>query len=50
MIKTIKCTTCEEILGTLEKPEITDQDISEYQVMVSCSLGHQTITLIDQEG
>jgi hypothetical protein len=50
MIATIECATCSEIIGTIEKPEITMQDVLEYQRMVVCSNGHISATeLIDTE-
>lgn len=45
MIATIKCLVCNEIMGTIEKPEITEADIAEYRQMVSCTQGHQESVL-----
>ena len=36
----VKCSTCNEFLGTVEKPEVTQTDIDFYRAMVVCSLGH----------
>jgi hypothetical protein len=40
MIAEIKCPVCDEHIGTLEKEDITEQDILEHQKMVTCSNGH----------
>lgn len=40
MIAIIKCTTCNETLGTIEKPAITQDDLEMYQASMICSQGH----------
>lgn len=49
MIFEIRCTVCNEFIGTLSKPVITAQDVLEYQQMVTCSLGH-SLAPPDPEG
>jgi len=44
MIFEIRCTVCNEFIGTLSKPVITAQDILEYQQSVTCSLGHSIVS------
>lgn len=44
----IKCTTCDETMGTLEKPEITDTDVSLYQQMMTCPNGHSGATAFEE--
>ncbi len=41
MILEIKCTTCGEIMGSVEKPVITEADIELYKYSVTCSNGHR---------
>lgn len=48
MIFEIKCETCGEVLGTIEKNEITENDIAEYKQMMVCENGHQTILLEEE--
>lgn len=51
MIKQIKCTTCEEVLGKWEKEEFTPNDLELRAFTIICSSGHDTIELVDhQEG
>ena len=45
----IKCQTCDEVIGTITKPIITDEDVSLYQQMVRCSNGHQAAALVAPE-
>jgi hypothetical protein len=40
MKKLIKCSTCDEVIGELDKPEIADEDVAQYKAMVTCSNGH----------
>ena len=50
MEKQIKCVVCGEILGTVEKPEISEQDAIDYSAMMACSDGHpQTIEVLADE-
>lgn len=51
MIKIVKCLTCDEVLGSIEKPEITDADLDKYREMVVCSQGHgaEQIELVSEE-
>jgi hypothetical protein len=39
MIGKIICTVCDCVIGTLSKPEITDRDIENISVSVSCDCG-----------
>jgi hypothetical protein len=48
MIQIIQCSVCGEVIGTLQKSEITETDVQEYQEMVTCSRGHQSISMIAQ--
>lgn len=50
-VKIIKCSVCSEVLGTLEKPVITDLDVETYRQMVTCSSGHrlEDISLVEEE-
>lgn len=50
MIKVIKCNTCGEVIGTINKPEITLQDEQEYQQMVTCPSGHSETVLQEEPG
>lgn len=45
MICVIQCNTCGEVLGQIEKPEITAEDIQVYRQMVVCSSGHSEVLL-----
>jgi hypothetical protein len=47
----VKCSTCQELLGTIEKPSVTEIDVEFYRVMVVCSLGHglENVTLEPEE-
>lgn len=47
MIADIKCLTCGELMGTIEKPVITDRDILLYHQMQTCSLGHKHASTTD---
>jgi len=50
MEKQIKCVICGEIIGTINKPEITEQDAIEYAAMTTCSQGHlQTEEILVEE-
>lgn len=50
MTKEIKCNQCDEVLGILNKPVITEQDEIEYAEMVACSLEHiQSVQLVNLE-
>ena len=40
MVVNVKCATCLEFLGTIEKPEVTVSDVDFYRAMVVCSMGH----------
>lgn len=44
----ITCPICLEELGTIEKATITEEDISLYQQMVTCSFGHSTVQLVEE--
>jgi hypothetical protein len=37
----ILCPVCNELMGMINKPEITERDIALYQSMMTCSAGHQ---------
>lgn len=39
----IKCPTCGEVIGEIEKPVITDEDIQQYVAMFMCSQGHVAV-------
>ena len=43
----IKCATCGELLGTIEKDEIMDADSALYQKMEICSQGHKSSGTLD---
>jgi hypothetical protein len=36
----VKCLTCDEVLGNIEKADVSDDDLSFYRQMVTCSNGH----------
>lgn len=38
--RVIKCVTCSEVLGTIQKPMVTEYDIEKYREMITCSQGH----------
>lgn len=44
----IRCQTCNELMGTIDKPEITAEDIEKYQQMMTCSSGHSSVELIEE--
>lgn len=46
----IQCQTCSQILGELEKEEITDEDQEQYKAMCDCDHGHQNAALVIEEG
>lgn len=46
MIKTIKCSVCGEVIGQIEKNEITENDESLYRQMVTCPNGHSEAELV----
>lgn len=50
-IRIIKCLTCQEVLGQLEKPQIAEYDVEKYREMVTCSQGHgaEQIELVPEE-
>ena len=43
MVGKIICTVCNIVIGTLSKPEITDMDIENISLAVSCDCGGSTI-------
>lgn len=45
MVAIIKCQTCQEVLGTIEKDVISANDIAAYTASCTCSQGHTTVTL-----
>lgn len=45
MKKEIKCETCNEVMGTIEKDEILPFDESLYQQMSTCINGHNAAKL-----
>lgn len=45
MTANILCQTCGEIMGELTKDNITQDDITLYQQMMTCSKGHHVSTL-----
>jgi hypothetical protein len=48
MIAKIKCATCSEEMGQIDKDIITPEDIAMYQQMMVCSQGHSAVQLEDQ--
>lgn len=46
MTCSLTCSTCGEIMGTLDKPEITDEDRALWSAQVNCSLNHETTILV----
>lgn len=48
MTKTILCGTCSEVIGTLVKNEISDDDVALYQAQTVCSQGHGAVTLAEE--
>lgn len=48
MIVEIQCATCGEILGTLDKPVITDADRELFQTQTVCSLGHGAAVTLEE--
>ena len=48
MTKTILCSTCSEVLGTIVKETISDDDVALYQAQTVCSQGHGAVTLADE--
>ncbi len=41
----IKCQTCNESMGFVRKPVVTDEDIALYRQMVTCPNGHRVANL-----
>lgn len=49
MIYQIKCSVCDSVMGTLEKPAITERDIEDYAAMMTCENGHSSSVLSPPE-
>jgi hypothetical protein len=45
----IKCPSCGKVLGTIEKDEITQQDMELYNQMCKCDCGAQAALDITEE-
>lgn len=45
MIAIIKCQTCNEVMGQIDKPIISQEDIDMYQSSLICSQGHSSIQI-----
>ncbi len=43
----IRCETCNEIIGNVEKAQITEDDRALYRDTVTCSNGHTNSVVID---
>lgn len=50
MIEEIKCNICKEVVGTLEKDNITDDDAALYAQMTMCPNGHLAVILSPTPG
>lgn len=50
MIVSIKCRICQEVMGQIEKEVVSEQDVAEYQQMLTCSQGHTDVRLEEGNG